>query len=115
MGDYVYKCPTEDGMKMIKLSKKQHKNLFKHDKLHWTYTHEYYISDEKIVIHKLSSKTIIILALLFLPFPLIVDGVTKVAQDYKDLLNEKKYGSFVSKTIWRNDKTEYIWGELGYE
>jgi hypothetical protein len=108
MSKYIYKNPLENGYKQFKLTRKQHNELFKFRKLKWTDKYEYYYNDKNILIHKFASISVIILVTVLFPINLLLYGlkdINEIIEEYKKMYNQKKYGSFVSDSIWSNTDT----------
>lgn len=108
MYKYVYKNPLKNGYKQFKLSKKQHNEIFKHGKLRWIDRCEYYYNDNDILIHKFASLFAKILVTVMFPINILMYGLKnfkEIITEYKEMYNEKKYGSFVSDSIPSNADT----------
>ena len=100
---YTYVDPIDKGYKEIKISKKKHNEFFPKRKITFKSSlyivYKYYISDYGILIYKFTSKFGIILNLILFPIVVLMGGLENIKEiiiDYKKLLNEKKYGTFVS-------------------
>ena len=93
----------------IKLSKRFHNEHFTYRQIKW-YTglrtsYEYLISEEntRLILCKFTSLIGKIICCLILPIEIIVHGIGNIKElitEYKRMLFQKKYGSFLSDTIW---------------
>jgi hypothetical protein len=106
--EYQYKCPTEKGYKKFSVPRKVHNELLPNRKLKWYVTPEYYINEENgsIEIQYFTNMIGIIANLLLFPVVGLCHGFcdSGVYDDYKKLLNEKKYGSFSSDVIFERNE-----------
>lgn len=105
--NYTYENPLEHGYKRFKLSRKEHNNLFPNRKISFlsqlSFKYEYYYSDSFIKIQKFITISYITLATVLAPIAFIFYGIVnfkELATEYKRVYNQKKYGSFMSDTIW---------------
>ncbi len=105
---YQYKNPIENGYTRIYIPRKQWNKLYPHAKLHWSQYNEYYINENSLLVHKFYCIYVGYLNLLLFPCNLLVYGILnykEVKLDTLKLLNQKKYGSFSSYTIWKSKYT----------
>jgi hypothetical protein len=100
---YKYKNPTSDGFEQVYLSRKKHNELFVNRKLNWYQCCEYYRKDNHIIIHRFINPIGITIETMLLPLSLVWNGVGNANQlwkEYKQLVNQKKYGSFSGDDVW---------------
>lgn len=104
---YTYENPVDHGYKRFKLSRKDHNNLFPNRKISFLsqlrFKYEYYYSDSFIKIQKFITIPYIMLATVLAPIAFIFYGIAnfkELVNEYKRVYNQKKYGSFMSDTIW---------------
>ncbi len=121
---YIYEDPLNKGYKQFKLTIKQHNELFPKRKKTWKNKFEYYYNDNLILLHNFVSWLTIMLNVILFPAIVLMNGFINIKEiliDYKQIFNQKKYGSFVSDSISSDtetyDKVMKIIGicEHGYE
>ena len=108
MGEYIYINPEDKGFKKIKLTKKQHNKLFPKRKIKFGENYEYYISDDYFEMHRFYGTIIIILNTILFPVLLLFYGLSNFKETFNDvssLYHQKKTGSFVSDTVWKDSET----------
>lgn len=96
---YKYISPVETGHKQFNLTRKQHNELFPNRKLRWSDRYEYYYNERHVIMHNFTNIRAKTLMTILFPFMLLIHGVVnykEIIGEYKELYNEKKYGSFVS-------------------
>lgn len=106
VGNYQYRCLTERGYTRFKITKKQHNEIFKNRKIKWTDRYEYYYNENNIIMHKFYSKKLIVLFTILFPLIVLFTGISNIKESYSDLkrmLNQKKYGSFVSEYVHKQE------------
>lgn len=109
MSEYVYTNPLDDGYKQFKLTKKQHNSLFKYRQIKWHDKYEYYYDEHHIILHRFINIYGIALYSLLFPAMVLLEGfanIKGVLKEYKEMYNQKKYGSFIGNNIW-NDSEMY--------
>jgi hypothetical protein len=108
MSDYKYKNLLEQGYKQFKLTKKQHNELFPICcKKVWN-KFEYYYNDNHIILHQFASPIVIVLTVIVFPIIVLINGfgnIKEIIREYRDAFNQKKYGNFISDTVWSNTET----------
>lgn len=100
---YVYKDPLKNGYKQFRLTRKQHNKLFEYRQLKWFYKYEYYHNDESIIMHRFYNIFGIVENTLLFPLYILLEGlknIKEVSTEFKQLFNQKKYGSFSGDDIW---------------
>jgi len=107
---YVYVNPESKGMKKVKISRKDHNRIFTNWKLAPVDTAEYYMDDTTLVIQRFTAPWAIILNCLLFPVAVLFHGIAnykEIVEEHKRMLNQKKYGAFVSETCYVNRGTHY--------
>lgn len=107
--NYSYKNPINNGFVKFKLTKKEYNKFFKNNKINFFHKIDCYYSEDKktIKIEKFINNFSIFINLLMFPFVFILFGVLNyknTINEYKIMLNQKKYGNFMSYTIFDNDQ-----------
>ena len=105
---YQYENPIENGYTQIYIPRKKWNKLYPYAKLHWSQYNEYYINGNSLLIHKFYYTYICYLNLLFFPIMLLLVGLANYREVWDEnikLLNQKKYGSFSSNTVWKSKYT----------
>jgi hypothetical protein len=105
--------------RQIKISKKLHNKYFKYRQIKW-YTglitsYEYFISKSNTTLEVCKFTSIIgkIICTILLPFEILFHGIGNILElitEYKRVLFEKKYGSFVTDIkflYYNNIETEF--------
>lgn len=108
MSSYKYVNPLQKGFKQFKLTRKQHNCLFPKNKRKWYNKYEYYYNEDVIILHRFTSWKAIVLTTVLFPISLILYGLTSYKElhhEMKRLYHQKKYGSFVSEYIHKDEKT----------
>lgn len=98
---YLYKNPIKNGY--IKVKKARYKELIKDYK--WYRKYEVYENKDCYLIHTFEPFYIILLNISFFPLYLIMYGLSDALDIFKDIydcLFQKKTGTFLSETIWKN-------------
>lgn len=106
--NYSYKNPINNGFVKFKLTKKEYNKIFNNNKINFFHKIDCYYSEEKntIKIEKFINNFSIFINILMFPFVFILYGVLnykKTINEYKIMLNQKKYGKFISYTFFDND------------
>lgn len=107
--EYKYVSPVEKGMTQVYISKEEHNKLFLHEPRHWQNRFEYFISDEKVELHRFDSNLAVFLIFLLSPISLLLMGFSNWSEfvmDLKKTWNQKKYGSFCSSVFWKKRNSE---------
>jgi len=109
MSEYIYKNPIDNGFKQFKLTKQQHNKLFIYRQIKWHDKYEYYYNDRCILLHKFDNWKFMVLSTILFPLLLsmtvIMEGLKNIKEiiiEYKELYNQKKYGSFSTDSIEKN-------------
>ena len=113
--NYEYKNPIDQGYKQFHLTKSQHNKLFEHRQIKWHDKYEYYYNDKEIIMHNYNNWKSITLYTLAFPILLIYHGLSNIKEtisDYKELFNQKKYGSFVSDSVYKDKNKECLYEEI---
>lgn len=110
---------TFKNYRKIKISKKLHNTYFNYRQIKW-YTplitsYEYFISNSNTTLEICKFTSIIgkLICTILLPFEILCHGIgniPKLITEYKRVLFEKKYGSFVTDTkflYYNNRETEF--------
>lgn len=101
---YKYKDPISEGFAKVKFTTKQHNALFKNTQKKWFTSYEYYIREDKFVMHRFESVSAKILNWVTMPIMILFHGFANWKEVVKDSCStkksEKKNGSFVSDTVW---------------
>lgn len=100
---YKYVDPLTQGYKKVKITRKQHKELFENDNLNWATKLEYYIRSDQLLIHKTTNWLGMLLFTLLLPFIVLWQGVAnwgEIKHEIKKQYNEKETGSFIQHVCW---------------
>lgn len=109
---YVYEDPCTKGYKRFSLTAKQHDEIFPARKRKWSNYYEYYISDDKVAIHCLTSIPAKMAAVLSFPIVVLFGGlgnIKEIFKEYGDLFHEKERGKFVADEMWsRSDAYQKI-------
>lgn len=108
MKKYQYTDPVDNGCTKIKLSRKQHDKLFPNRKRSIFTHYDYYIGDDKMVLHRTTSlfwKTVVTIG-----FPVVILGYgifnfKEVLKEYHELYNQKRLGHFGADECWSNTDT----------
>lgn len=98
---YKYESPLDKGYIRIKLSRSQHKAIFKVRKIRILDAYAYYYNGENVVVEHFLVRWFV--ALIFVPLLLIgtfVDGFPSTWREIKKGLFPRKYGRF-SQDSWR--------------
>ena len=115
MSNYKYVNPIDKGYIQFNLTKAQHNKLFPKQKKKWCNKYEYYYKNTHILLHEFTSTLGKITVTLLLPFMILFHGIKNTKEiliEYKRMLNEKKYGAFISETIWDDNKCQEIINEV---
>lgn len=102
--EYKYKCPTEYGMKKVKVTRKQHNEMFNKRKLKWGQRAEYYIDLEKDrgEIHFFANNLGIIVTILLFPMLVLINGIGNIKElidEYSEFFNKKEKGAFTKDSF----------------
>lgn len=105
MPDFKYICPTERGAKRVTITKKQHKRLFKYDKVNWKTSYEYYLFNSTLKIEKFHSIWLRLILTLFFPIILLLGGIAnkKMYKDFLKMWNQKKYGAYTDDYVYEHE------------
>jgi len=95
--NYEYKNPIDQGYKQFHLTKSQHNKLFEHRQIKWHDKYEYYYNDKEIIMHNYNNWK---------------SNIKETISDYKELFNQKKYGSFVSDSVYKDKNKECLYEEI---
>lgn len=104
---YEYKSPTTNGFTQFKVSRKAHNLILPKRKITIFQTFKYYYNEHGIKTEMFTNWFGILLCVLMFPYYLLVHGLgelTELLDEYKDLFNQKKCGSFSSKHIPKGSK-----------
>lgn len=108
MNKYTYENPLDKGYKQFKLTKQQHNKIFKYRQLKWFDKYEYYYNNHTIIIHRFCNLKGIIINTLLFPVYILTHGLLnfkELLREFKELYNQKKYGSFTSDCVYKRSKT----------
>ena len=108
MSEYKYTSPLDDGYKQIFLTKNQHNRLFLYRKMRWCDRYEYYINDEKLIVHRFVNVFGIIVMTLLFPVSIFNAGFQNakdVSLELKHMYSQKKYGVFSSDVCYKGSNT----------
>lgn len=100
---YEYVCPTTEGYRKVNLSAEDHNKHFPAYPLKWYHKFEYYESDKAIKFERFMSWPAVAISWILFPISLMSYGLSNFKEtwiDHVKLLNQKKYGVFISQTRW---------------
>lgn len=108
MKKYQYTDPVDNGFTKIKLTRQHHKQVFKNRPLSIFHHYDYYISDDKLILHRTTSlfwKTVVTIG-----FPVVALGygifnLKELLKEYHELYNQKRLGHFSADQCWSNTET----------
>lgn len=105
---FKYTNPVDMGFKKIKLTSKQHKEIFKtyYNDRSWRTHVEYYMNDSCVYVHTFSSWILILLAILLFPASCFMCGVIDAWNETKRLFSQKKSGNY-NNHIYYNTSDVY--------
>lgn len=107
---YVYENPIDNGYKRIKIPTKIHNKAFIYDRIRITERVEYYINDTSLMIDTYINWIGILMITVSFPFIIFWNGLGNIYElwdEYIRIINPKKYGSFTSHVIWKQDYNKY--------
>lgn len=107
MSGYKYIDPTEYGYNKVNFRRKQHNKLFPNNKCARFTHYDYYIGDDKLIIHRTISLSWIVIVTVCLPFLMVLEALKtfkNVLREYCELYNQKRAGRFSKNHVWA--KTE---------
>ncbi|MGY9228331.1 hypothetical protein ACTM40_23685 [Citrobacter freundii] len=99
--EYKYQSPLDNGYILIKVSRAQHKLIFRARRIRLWSAPKYFYNGETVIVEHLTARWF--LALVFIPILLIgpfLYGIPRTWKDLKRELFQRKYGSFSSDS-WR--------------
>lgn len=97
MKDWVYKSPLKMGFIRVKISKAQHKSIFKVRKVRIWDSPAYFYNGEKVIVEHLCAWWFI--ALIALPHLLIgplLMGIPKTIHEFRRAAFQRRHGSYSS-------------------
>lgn len=101
--EYKYECPTKRGFKKFRVSKRDQNRIFKYRKARWSHNYEFYVMDETIIMQRIPSVRLCLLATIALPLSVFLCGVVNYKKIYResvvDTWNAKEQGAFSSNGI----------------
>ena len=106
---FIYENPLEKGYYKVKLSRKNHNELFPKRPMRWCHRYEYYMyaGGEHMIMHRFVNTYALIVLIFMIPvyIPIVgLGGISKLYEEYKRSFLQKKYGSFSSDMV-RDKKT----------
>lgn len=114
--EYKYECPTERGFRRFKISKKDQNRIFKYRKASWSCKYEFYVLDDTVIMHKLPSKKLCVLATAMLPMAILLLGVMNYKKIYRECIVDtwraKEVGSFSSDGIRKREDDDGTFDKL---
>lgn len=108
MKKYQYSNPIDFGYTKIKFTRQQHNQLFKHRPISIFYHYDYYIGDDKLILHSTVSLFWTIVITIAFPIVLLFDGLSNfksTLREYHKLYNQKRLGNFSADHCWSNTET----------
>lgn len=108
MKKYQYRDPVDNGCTKIKLTRQQHKQLFKNRPLSIFRHYDYYIGDDKLILHSTTSLFWTIVVTIGFPIVLLFGGLSNfkaIVKEYHELYNQKRLGHFSADQCWSNTET----------
>lgn len=109
---YIYKDPLKEGAKKVKIKSKDHNKLWPYNKAKWYNHYDYYLYENKLVIHKTTSVLAWLLNVVCLPFLIVYETLIEcknIPSYIHDMIFQKKAGKFSEDVIWQKSK---VWPEL---
>lgn len=108
MPKYVYVDPVVNGFTKVHFTKREHNELFPNRKIDIFSRYDYYISHQKLILHRTTSRKWT--AVITIGFPLVAVGygifnLRELLNEYRELYNQKRLGSFLSDECWSNSDT----------
>lgn len=106
---YVYENPLDKGFIKINIPKRVWNKIYPNAALKWFEYHEYYVDDNSLIIQKFNYQYVNVLNLLMSPIMLLGHGLMNYKEIYNEhtkAFNQKKYGTFVSHTLWKSGWSE---------
>jgi len=79
-----YKDQVKDGYIQVKLSKKQHNELFAKRRIKFGQKYEYYLSDNEFIMYSFPNIFMVLLITLAFPILVLINGI----KDFKELCKE---------------------------
>lgn len=94
---YTYRDPLLDGYRRANLPRKVHDRFFRYRKRNWRTRVEYYVREDRILVQYFVSRPMVVLGLLAASLVFALYGIAnnEVWDEYRRVLNQKKYGSFM--------------------
>lgn len=111
---YKYVDPLTQGYKQVKITRKQHRELFS-DKLHWTTKVEYYIRSDSLLVHKTTNWVGWAIMTLLIPYLIAYEGIQgweDSKRSLKQFYREKKFGKHTEHKIWQSSTSYKIFKKL---
>ena len=109
--EYKYTAPEKIGMRKVKLSKKDHNELFKRRKRRIFDHYDYYVGEDTFLMERTLSWFSIIIYTLILPFVCLASLIEckNTFNDWKSLFKQKEKGKHISNIIYSNSD---LFGEI---
>lgn len=112
MSKYVYVDPTDVGFTKVYFTKQEHNELFPSLKRNVIIHYDYYISDNKLILHRVASRLWVTIMTIGFPIVLLIATVSyglsnlrELYNEYYELYNQKRLGRFLSEEYWSNSDT----------
>ena len=110
---YKYESPEARGYTKVSVSRRLHNKILPNRNLSVFDKAEYYINDEMLIIHRMTSLFGKAIAVLLFPINGLTQGFfnKQLYKEYKHLFFEKKYGKFGADILVKshNDSSKFIW------
>lgn len=103
---YSYVRPTELGYQKFKLTRRQHNSILVNRHRNFLTKIEAYYRDDSIRLQYTTTFLGKVLITMMLPITVLLHGfssIKEIAEEYRDLLNETKSGTFVSEHVSRTN------------
>ena len=103
---YRYSSPTNKGLRQVYIPAKEHNKMFKNEQVNWRYRYEYYMGENEIEMHRFNTFWVKLLMIILFPVSIFWAGISNFKElviETKRELNQKKYGSFSSITVYRRN------------
>lgn len=105
---YTYENPIVNGYLKIDIPRKIWNKIYPNCALRWFEYNEYYVNDNSLVVHSYY-RILPYINLICFPINLLAQGLANYKEVWQDTikgLNQQKYGSFGSHTIWKSHWSE---------
>lgn len=109
---YEYKCPTELEYVEFKLSRKDNNRILKYRKKNIFSKIEAFYKEDQIQLHYSANLLGILVTVLLFPYYFLAHGfgnAKEIISEYKELFNQKKYGSFSRDNIRKYKRTNEVY------